>query len=419
MQEIAGTARSRVRLDCGRVGASQRPAPDDAVRFEPRGCRACRHAALAAASVVPAPAHEPLRTLGSAATALAGHAGCRDSRRTARESRCARRRQRSPGPEEASRSWSLSGAFRTVWLPRRRPPPTTVPIPPAFPVGDRSDSWVMHDGSAVARPPRGPAGTIRTLQRPPEQGRLGNRDVCVAVLALVFLPQPQGMSRVMDRCADAAATGVKKPDESLPAPASHSGSAETVSGSGWRCWQEADIVRSGRSLDPSDDSPGAPFVDRSPDALYPLSVKSRIDRVRDDAVGPEKLVFNWRKASSYGPRARRGLRRTLSSVLCGQLLDRAQDHVAPVDGQAIDGLVAHVPPAIGRAPRADEGGSRATGIGSALRRDRSLPGSRRCRSRRENERPSPHPEGCDPSPGEDRSAQALGCGSATSARIEP
>ena len=223
----------------------------------------------------------------------------------------------------------------------------------------------------------------------------------------------------MDRCADAAAIGVKKPDESLPAPASQSGSAETVSGSGWRCWQEADIVRSGRSLDPSDDSPGVPFVDRSPDAPSPLFVKSRIDRVRDDAVGPEKLVFNWRKASSYGPRARRGLRRTLSSVLCGQLLDRAQDHVAPVDGQAIDDLVAHVPPAIGRAPRADEGSGRATGVGSALRRDRSLPGSRRCRSRRKNERPSPHPEGCDPSPGEDRSAQALGCGSATSARIEP
>ena len=176
--------------------------------------------------------------------------------------------------------------------------------------GDRSDSSVMHDGSAVARPPRGPAGTIRTLQRPPEQGRLGNRDAGVAVLALVFVPQPRGMSRVMDRCADAAAIGVKKPDESLPAPAFHSGSAETISGSGWRCWQEGDIVRSGRSLDPSDDSPGVPFVDRSPDALSPLFVKSRIDRVWDDAVGPEELVFNWRKASSYGPRARRGLRRT-------------------------------------------------------------------------------------------------------------
>ena len=78
-------------------------------------------------------------------------------------SRCARRRQRSPGPEDVSRSRSLSGAFRTAWLPRRCPPPTTVPIPPAFPAGDRSDSSVMHDGSAVAGPPRGPAGTIRTL----------------------------------------------------------------------------------------------------------------------------------------------------------------------------------------------------------------------------------------------------------------
>ena len=223
----------------------------------------------------------------------------------------------------------------------------------------------------------------------------------------------------MDRCANAAAMGVKKPDESLPAPASQSRSAETVPGSGWRCWQEADVVRSDRSPDPSDDSPGVPFVERSPDAPSPLFVKSRIDRVRDDAVEPEELVFNWRKATSYGPRARRGLRRTLSSVLCGQLPDRAQDHVAPVDGQAIDDLVAHVPPATGRAPRADEGSGRATGVGSALRRGRSLPGSRRCRSRRENERPSPHPEGCDPSPGEDRSAQALGCGSATSARIEP
>ena len=48
MQEIAGTARSRVRLDPGRVGASQRPALDDAVRLEPPGCRACRrHDALA------------------------------------------------------------------------------------------------------------------------------------------------------------------------------------------------------------------------------------------------------------------------------------------------------------------------------------------------------------------------------------
>ena len=64
MQEITGTARSRVRLDRGRVGASRCPAPDDAVRLEPRGCGACRHAALAAASVVPAPAHEPLRTHG-------------------------------------------------------------------------------------------------------------------------------------------------------------------------------------------------------------------------------------------------------------------------------------------------------------------------------------------------------------------
>ena len=163
----------------------------------------------------------------------------------------------------------------------------------------------------------------------------------------------------MDRCADAAAIGVKKPDESLPAPASHSGSAETVSGSSWRCWQEGDIVRSGRSLDPSDDSPGVPFVDRSPDAPPPLFVKSRIDRVRDDAVGPEELVFNWRKATSNGPRARRGLRRTLSSVLCGQLPDRAHDHVAPVDGQAIDDLVAHVPPPIGRGPRAETRGAAA------------------------------------------------------------
>ena len=193
----------------------------------------------------------------------------------------------------------------------------------------------------------------------------------------------------MDRCADAAAIGVKKPDESLPAPASHSGSAETVSGSGWRCWQEADILRSGRSPDPSDDSPGAPFVDRSPDAPSPFFVKSRIDRVRDDAVGPEKLVFNWRKASSYGPRARRGLRRTLSSVLCGRLFDRAQDHVAPVDGQAIDDLVAHVPPATGRAPRAHRavsaapagevrtGGWRERVRDRALRSvDRALDGSR-------------------------------------------
>ena len=172
----------------------------------------------------------------------------------------------------------------------------------------------------------------------------------------------------MDRCADAAAIGVKKPDESLPAPASHSGSAETVSGSGWRCWQEADIVRWGRSLDPSDDSPGAPFVDRSPDAPSPLFVKSRIDRVWDDAVGPEELVFNWRKASSYGPHARRGLRRTLSSVLCGRLLDRAQDHVAPVDGQAVDDLVAQFAPAIGRDPHADEGSSRPAGVGIAWRR---------------------------------------------------
>ena len=35
--------------------------------------------------------------------------------------------------------------------------------PTGIPGGDRSDSSVMHDGSAVARPPRGPAGTIRTL----------------------------------------------------------------------------------------------------------------------------------------------------------------------------------------------------------------------------------------------------------------
>ena len=199
------------------------------------------------------------------------------------------------------------------------------------------------------------------------QGCVRDRDEVVPVHSLVFVTEAGGMADFVDGGAEAAAFGVHEPDGLLASDAAEIRSAGLI-GRIERFGQEADEVRFRRAGRQGEDGLRVPVIDGRLDILEGLFGEARLDDVGDDAAGPEALSRHWRKVPPRKRTVGRGFGRPEVRERGGGASGLPQDHVAVVDGEAIDEFVGALDAVVEDRSRKGRGGLKGLGRGGCVRR---------------------------------------------------